>query len=250
MSRQVSNKRAIENLEQIKSTLTDEVLVASIDKAISVLKGQLDLKSSDVYPYNLACAIFRASYINPDEIEERAYSLSVEGINAGLSTLTEREREVLRLRFEERLTLEKIGEQFNITREYVRQIEAKALRKLHQPTRIVRMKVYKYEQIVDYVNENNALKSKNTHLEYLVQRTKTGGGLCEQLELIEVRDIKRDGLDFSTRTRNALCRAGVNTLGEIADLRESDLLRFRNLGVKSLNEIKEVLSSYGLVLKP
>jgi RNA polymerase primary sigma factor len=57
-----------------------------------------------------------------------------------LSTLTEREQQVLNLRFGladgYSRTLEEVGKQFNVTRERIRQIEAKALRKLRHPTRI------------------------------------------------------------------------------------------------------------------
>jgi RNA polymerase primary sigma factor len=57
-----------------------------------------------------------------------------------LSSLTERERKVLELRFGlgdgYSRTLEEVGRQFNVTRERIRQIEAKALRKMRHPTRI------------------------------------------------------------------------------------------------------------------
>ena len=63
-----------------------------------------------------------------------------------LSTLTDREQRVLRLRFglddgHDR-TLEEVGKEFNVTRERIRQIEAKALRKLRHPSRSRRLKDY------------------------------------------------------------------------------------------------------------
>ena len=61
-----------------------------------------------------------------------------------LSSLTEREQEVLRLRFGlddgESRTLEEVGEIFHVTRERIRQIEAKALRKLRHPSRSRKLK--------------------------------------------------------------------------------------------------------------
>ena len=58
--------------------------------------------------------------------------------------LTEREEKVLRLRFGlldgRTRTLEEVGKEFNVTRERIRQIEAKALRKLKHPTRSKRLK--------------------------------------------------------------------------------------------------------------
>jgi len=75
---------------------------------------------------------------NPSEMT--AYSLLKERLKDVLGTLTEREQQVLNLRFGladgYSRTLEEVGKQFNVTRERIRQIEAKALRKLRHPTRI------------------------------------------------------------------------------------------------------------------
>jgi RNA polymerase primary sigma factor len=64
-----------------------------------------------------------------------------------LETLSEREQQVLRLRFgldeKEELTLEEIGKRFDVTRERIRQIEAKALSKLRHPVRAVQLDPYR-----------------------------------------------------------------------------------------------------------
>ncbi len=75
---------------------------------------------------------------NPSEVT--SYSLLKEKLADVLATLTERERAILEMRFGlldgyER-TLEEIGKQYKVTRERIRQIEAKALRKLRHPTRV------------------------------------------------------------------------------------------------------------------
>jgi RNA polymerase primary sigma factor len=63
-----------------------------------------------------------------------------------LDTLTPREQRVLRLRFGledgRSRTLEEVGKEFSVTRERIRQIEAKALRKLRHPTRSRKLKDY------------------------------------------------------------------------------------------------------------
>ena len=63
-----------------------------------------------------------------------------------LDSLTPRERRVLQLRFGledgRSRTLEEVGREFNVTRERIRQIEAKALRKLRHPTRSRKLKDY------------------------------------------------------------------------------------------------------------
>lgn len=75
---------------------------------------------------------------NPSEVT--SYSLLKERISDVLTTLTERERHVLELRFGlgdgYSRTLEEVGKKFKVTRERIRQIEAKALRKMRHPTRI------------------------------------------------------------------------------------------------------------------
>jgi RNA polymerase primary sigma factor len=75
---------------------------------------------------------------NPSEVT--SYSLLKDTLHDVLQTLTERERKIVEMRFGlidgyER-TLEEIGKQYNVTRERIRQIEAKALRKMRHPTRL------------------------------------------------------------------------------------------------------------------
>ena len=75
-----------------------------------------------------------------------AYTLLHEQLMEVLGTLTEREQKVLRLRFGlddgRPRTLEEVGKQFHVTRERIRQIEAKALRKLRHPSRSRKLKDY------------------------------------------------------------------------------------------------------------
>jgi RNA polymerase primary sigma factor len=87
----------------------------------------------------------------PDELGEApsdaaSYQMLRESMEDVLSSLSEREREVLRLRFGledgRSRTLEEVGKQFNVTRERIRQIEAKALRKLRHPSRSRKLRDY------------------------------------------------------------------------------------------------------------
>ena len=89
-------------------------------------------------------------FIQDEHVEVPAdaatYRLLHEQLMEVLSTLTEREQKVLRLRFGlddgRPRTLEEVGRQFNVTRERIRQIEAKALRKLRHPSRSKILKDY------------------------------------------------------------------------------------------------------------
>lgn len=76
--------------------------------------------------------------------DSAAFSMLKEELGNALESLTDRERQVVRLRFGlqdgRARTLEEVGKEFNVTRERIRQIEAKALRKLRHPSRSKRLK--------------------------------------------------------------------------------------------------------------
>ncbi len=82
----------------------------------------------------------------PIPADAAAFTLLKEQLVEVLSTLTDREQKVLRLRFGlddgRARTLEEVGKEFNVTRERIRQIEAKALRKLRHPSRSRKLKDY------------------------------------------------------------------------------------------------------------
>nr|MDN4744013.1 RNA polymerase sigma factor RpoD [Lachnospiraceae bacterium C1.1] len=89
-------------------------------------------------------------FIQDDQVpvpaEAAAFTLLREQLQEVLETLTDREQKVLRLRFGlddgRARTLEEVGKEFNVTRERIRQIEAKALRKLRHPSRSRKLKDY------------------------------------------------------------------------------------------------------------
>ncbi|MCC8052119.1 MAG: RNA polymerase sigma factor RpoD [Clostridiales bacterium] len=76
--------------------------------------------------------------------DSAAFSMLREELSTALESLTDRERQVIKLRFGledgRARTLEEVGKEFNVTRERIRQIEAKALRKLRHPSRSKRLK--------------------------------------------------------------------------------------------------------------
>ena len=92
----------------------------------------------------------RGDFIQDDNVpvpaDAAAFTLLKEQLVEVLSTLTDREQKVLRLRFGlddgRARTLEEVGKEFNVTRERIRQIEAKALRKLRHPSRSRKLKDY------------------------------------------------------------------------------------------------------------
>jgi RNA polymerase primary sigma factor len=109
-----------------------------------------------------------------------AFSLLREKIMDVLDSLTERERRVLTLRFGlvdgYSRTLEEVGKQFKVTRERIRQIEAKALRKMRHPTRIRQLHGFFDAEQID--NPQNLLKKPPT---IPPQFIKQGGPLAKSL---------------------------------------------------------------------
>ncbi len=119
-----------------------EEMQMPVDRVRAVLKmaqQPISLQSpiGDSEDTNFGDLIEDKSAENPSEMA--SYSLLKEKLGEVLDTLTERERKVLQLRFGLGdgycRTLEEVGRQFRVTRERIRQIEAKALRKMRHPTR-------------------------------------------------------------------------------------------------------------------
>jgi DNA-directed RNA polymerase subunit alpha len=70
----------------------------------------------------------------------------------------------------------------------------------------------------------------------------------EQETYDEVLDIAIEDMDFSVRTYNCLKRAGINAIGDLTVRTEEDMMKVRNLGKKSLEEVLNKLGELGLSL--
>lgn len=134
--------------EPTEQELADR-LEMPIEKVREILKVSSDPISLDT-PIGEEDDSHLGDFIKDDTIvgpeDAAAYSMLQEQIGKLLSTLTEREKRVLTLRFGlddgRTRTLEEVGKEFNVTRERIRQIEAKALRKLRHPSRARLLKGY------------------------------------------------------------------------------------------------------------
>ena len=152
-----------------------------------------------------------------------------------LATLTEREQNVIIQRFKECRTYEDIGKDYNVTRERIRQLEAKALHKLRHPTR---MKFLKHGIKGWYLRE------KENELQYKLTRavdelTKIAGaimavdGMDELMKLAADKeqwkkdhpqlDMPLEDLELSVRSYNCLKRAEIRTLGDITGMTAYEL---------------------------
>ena len=140
-------------LQELGREPTPEEIAAEMD--ISVEKVREILKIAQE-PVSLETPIGEeedshlGDFIPDDDVpapaEAAAFSMLKEQLVEVLGTLTEREQKVLRLRFGlddgKARTLEEVGKEFQVTRERIRQIEAKAIRKLRQPSRSKKLQDY------------------------------------------------------------------------------------------------------------
>ena len=124
-----------------------ERLNVSVSRVREVLKISRDPVSLDT-PIGEEDDSHLGDFIEDDSAlspaDSAAFSMLREELATALESLTDRERQVVKLRFGledgRARTLEEVGKEFNVTRERIRQIEAKALRKLRHPSRSKRLK--------------------------------------------------------------------------------------------------------------
>jgi len=142
-SSQDKAEETLETLNRAFSTLQDGQLSA----VTGLTLGRLGL---GVTASAATQTVDRSSIVTDDDApspaDQAAFTLLKEQLLEVLKGLTPREEKVLRLRFGlddgRQRTLEEVGREFNVTRERIRQIEAKALRKMRHPSRSKKLKEY------------------------------------------------------------------------------------------------------------
>lgn len=187
------------------------------------------------WPYNLIAQILN----NEGELPENLPYDIEPSLYFVLLDLTERENKVIAMYYRDGKTMRAIGKELCVTVERVRQIIVKSLRKLSCPNRIA------------YIQHGikNLMKYK------LEEEHKVGYALGYKQAQKDMRDnppdyaIRRnvdlEEMDLSVRAFNCLCRANLRTSDDIARCGYSDLIKIRNLGRHTLNEIIRVMDSLG-----
>ncbi len=205
-------------------------------------------------------------------------SRDIEFIDAKLATLTEREAEVLRIRYGlpngQPKTLDETAARFGISRERLRQIEAKTIAKMRHSTRLGKWFPAFLEKGVHGLLvelDNNAAWREQT-IKALEQRfTSSAAGelitnLSQEVENLQgqVRALEAqisqypkaftalgmsvNDLETSVRAYNVLVRANIKTVRELAELTEDQLSTMKNCGRRTVEELKELLAAHGLRL--
>lgn len=200
---------------------------------------------ADIYPFNLASHVFQD--------EDIARELYIVGISEALATLTEREQGVLLLRFQQKKTLAQCGKECNVSQERIRQIEAKAIRKLRHPSRLKMMKAIPPSELQELWADYTKLQSEHEWLkkafESITAQKAEPSTVTAMVEQAAVLDTPLENLDLSVRSYNCLRRAGKSTLGDLSKMTEDEMKRVRNLGARSLMEVVAKLKEHGFELK-
>jgi len=225
---------------------------------------------SSQYPQNIFRAIF-GTPIDPETYEEIGQMLGDRGaleIAMVLANLSDREAEVLRYRYQKNKTYEELTDVFGIGRERIRQIEAKALRRMRKPvvTRLLRMGANGWlkdlveseaNRIAEERIPREVSKQISERLEWARERLMERE--AEELEMalngdpdpkvILAENITVDEMELSVRSYNCLRRAGYNTVADIIAKTYDELKCIRNLGKKSLEEIINKVNELGFKIK-
>ena len=232
-------------LQELGREPTPEEIAAELDMPVERVREILKISQE---PVSLETPIGEeedshlGDFIQDDNVpvpaDAAAFTLLKEQLSEVLGTLTEREQKVLRLRFglddSRARTLEEVGKEFNVTRERIRQIEAKALRKLRHPVRYCYI-IWGYETYTQMLSERRM-----------------------QLAALKREEIEKSGSDIlqtdvsvlqlTIRTWNILNRNGIHTLGELISILAEDKegLGIR-IGRNSLSEVVCKLEELGLL---
>lgn len=216
------------------------------DRATDPKKFELPDGIFGRYPWNLAAAV--------GNIEEKdawqLFEIYVPALMESLKSLTEREQKILEMRFRHFMTLEETGKEFNVTRDRIRQIEAKAIRKLRHPRHWKSWKLDTMGKYIEAEKEASGLALENINLKRKLERL---GATPEQIKEPErepeLADVSIEELELSVRSYNCLKRADINTLKDLTKKTYDEMIRVRNLGRKSLEEVMKKMEERGVSLK-
>lgn len=197
----------------------------------------------DVYPWNLAADIMIDS--------EQVYLTYVPGLLAEVERLSDREKTVLRMRYEQAMTYEEIGKEFDLTRERIRQVGQKAIRKLRGRTR--RFIIPDVEKVAEALRNAEKAEAEAKAYRQKIKQVKYVLGWPEEVKPEEEpkkTDACIEDMELSVRSYRCLKRAGINRVSDLEGLTIDDLRKIRNLGRRSIEEVaKRAYEMFGIVIR-
>ena len=201
-----------------------------------------NIKEKKEYPQNLLSQVFVNGL--PTEMPDDV-ALVLEYIIQ--KTLTEREGKVLDMRYKRYMTMAAIGEEYGLRAERIRQIEAKAVRKLRHPSRSKYI-LMGMEGYINYLRDTAVEERLREYKKEIVTLEKKIAELTDteyEEEKNELENAPLAELDLSVRTFNILYRAGYSTVKELLDADAEKIVSLPNLGLKNFSDLIDVLSEKG-----
>ena len=231
----------------------------------------MNVKESN-YPQNVFQAIFGISEPTTGaEIGMLAGDRGALEFGMVLANLSDREADIIRWRFQKGKTLEEVHEIYGLNRERIRQIEAKALRKMRRPCVAGLLKMgltgwmeeqiqQEAKRIADAEVPRRVNKEISERLEWAKERMMEreaqelalalNGEPDPDPKVIQAENITVEEMELSVRSYNCLKRGGIDTMADLIERKKSDMYTVRNLGRKSLEEIEQKMKEYGFTFKP
>ena len=214
------------------------------------------MQSKQPYPINLAIAVLCEENI-PEQFPE---DLCL-GMEYVLKTLTPQETEVLKGKYQNSQTNQQIATAMNLSRERIRQIHDKGLRKLRYPNRSIYIRyglsaALKKEKQREREQFESAKKLaydegyEKGYADACRQNSVSFEELSEQTQNFALWSLPIEKLDLSVRSFNALRRTGVYTIRDLAKLTFSEVTKIRNIGVASIREIGDQMAKFGIAFAP
>jgi len=140
-----------------------------------------------------------------------------------------RDNEIIRLAYCDELSYQQIAEEIGISIERVRQLIVRFIKKMRRSDRVRRMILGNEEYSI-------VVESLDKKKEKIIQAS------SNQFDIKD--DISIDFLNLSRRTSNCLKRNDIQTIKQIVELQDSDLMKMRNFGASSLTELREEINKY------
>lgn len=189
---------------------------------------------------------YEACDLMPDDAEETIASI--------LSGYSDKDRDVLISRMNGK-TLHEAGEEYGVSRERARQIEAKMIRKLRATPTMRRLRLgdeaileaerrHEEERREAMEECERIIRARDEELQRMLRKVATYSDGNYEIYRMEI-----EALEPSVRLYNVLKRAGISTVGELMSRSRKELMGLRNMGRRTMDELDRKLSSLGLTLE-
>ena len=232
---QIKFKQNYDTLDEALA-VRDSILYRLELQRINQIKVNLKLKE---YPYNL----IEALDMEPVDVIKN-FELRLNRIM--LEHMTAKDQFILMHIYAHQKTFKDVANALGITESRVQQLHAKALRRLNYHRKYILIGVYSAPELAakqkfeEYILSMRDSWTYESALDYIKNHKKP---YCP------IKDDDINDLELSIRSSNCLKRAGITTVQQLTEKTVEDMMKVRNLGRKSLKEIRNKLQSLGLDFK-